>query len=124
MDCVGSPRNDGGRGKRAHHHARNPDMITEIATIDVKPGDEAKFEAGVAAAAKHFKAAKGCHGLALKRSHETPGRYHLHVTWETVEHHTVDFRASEHFTGWRNCVAAYFAAPPSVEHVTTVATYF
>ena len=35
-------------------------MITEIAQIDVKPGMEQEFEAGVAKAAPVFKRAKGC----------------------------------------------------------------
>jgi len=42
-------------------------MITEIAQIDVKPGMEKDFEAGVAKAAPVFKRAKGCHGLTLEK---------------------------------------------------------
>jgi quinol monooxygenase YgiN len=66
-------------------------MITEIAQIDVKPGMEAEFETGVKNAAPIFKRAKSCHGLALERSIEKPGRYRLFVKWATVENHTVDF---------------------------------
>jgi hypothetical protein len=60
-------------------------MITEIAQIDVKPGMESEFEAGVKNAAPIFKRAKGCHGMELRRSIEKPSRYRLFVAWETVE---------------------------------------
>jgi len=92
-------------------------MITEIAQIDVKPGMEAEFENGVKAAAPIFKRAKGCRGMELRRSIEKPQRYRLLVDWETVEHHTVDFRGSPDFQEWRKLVGHCFASPPEVEHV-------
>jgi quinol monooxygenase YgiN len=52
-------------------------MILEIAQIDVKPGMEAEFEAGVAQAVPIFRRAKGCAGLTLQRSTERPTRYRL-----------------------------------------------
>ena len=84
-------------------------MITEIALIDVKPGMEAEFEAGVKKAAPVFKRAKGCRGLELRRSIEKPARYRLFVEWETIENHTVDFRGSPDFQEWRKLVAHCFA---------------
>ena len=95
-------------------------MITEIAQIDVKPGMEKDFEAGVAKAAPVFKRAKGCHGLTLEKSIEKPNRYRLFVQWETVENHTVDFRGSADFQEWRACVGHCFESPPTVEHTTQV----
>ena len=95
-------------------------MITEIAQIDIKPGMEAEFEAGVKNAALIFKRAKGCHGMELRRSIEKPARYRLFVTWETVENHTVDFRGSSDFQEWRKLVRHCFASPPEVEHVREV----
>ncbi len=92
-------------------------MITEIAQIDVKPGMEAEFEAGVKAAAPFFKRAKGCRSMELQRSIEKPSRYRLFVGWETVENHTVDFRGSADFQEWRKLVGHCFASPPEVEHV-------
>ena len=92
-------------------------MITEIAQIDVKPGMEQDFEAGVAKAAPVFKRAKGCHGLTLEKSIEKPSRYRLFVQWETVENHTKDFRESADFQEWRKLVGHCFASPPEVEHV-------
>lgn len=95
-------------------------MITEIAQIDVKPGMEAEFEAGVAKAMPHFKAARNCHSMTLEKSIEKPNRYRLFVQWSTVEDHTVTFRNSEGWQEWRKCVGHCFDAPPQVEHVTQV----
>ena len=92
-------------------------MVTEIAQIDVKPGMEAEFEAGVKKAAPVFQRAKGCTSMALERSIEKPSRYRLFVGWQTVENHTVDFRGSADFQEWRKLVAHCFASPPEVEHV-------
>ncbi len=99
-------------------------MFIEIAQIDVKPGLEAEFEAGVAKAAPLFRRAKGCSGLALQRSVEKPTRYRLLVNWATVENHNVDFRGSTDFAEWRKLVGHCFAAPPEVEHVQDVLKAF
>src|SRR5947207_15975421 len=98
-------------------------MINEIAQIDVKPGTEKDFEAAVAKARAAFGRSKGFHGFELHRSIEKPQRYRLMVKWETLENHTVDFRASENFAEWRGLVGKYFAAPPVVEHTNTVVTH-
>lgn len=97
-------------------------MITEIAQIEVKPGDEAAFEAAVGKARAAFGRAKGFHGLELHRSIEKPQRYRLMVKWDTLENHTVDFRGSENFAEWRGLVGSFFATPPEVEHTETVVT--
>ena len=99
-------------------------MVTEIAQIDVKPGMEAEFEAGVKNAAPVFKRAKGCRSMDLQRSVEKPARYRLLVGWETLENHTNDFRGSADFQEWRKLVGHCFAAPPEVEHVTQVVQGF
>lgn len=98
-------------------------MIHEIATIEVAERDATAFEAAVAAAASQFKAAEGCHSLALQRSIEFPTQYRLVVGWETVEAH-MDFRETERFRAWRALAGPFFAAPPQVEHVATVVDAF
>ena len=95
-------------------------MLLEIAEIEVKPGSEAQFEAGVAAAAPLFKGSAGCLGMSLHRSFEFPSRYRLIVRWESLEAHTVGFRQSPAFEQWRALVSPHFAAPPRVEHVEKV----
>ena len=99
-------------------------MVLEIAQIDVKPGMEAEFEAGVAKATPVFRRAKGCTAMVLQRSIERPSRYRLFVTWETVEDHTVGFRNSPEFQDWRGLVSHCFASPPEVEHVRQVVQGF
>ncbi|MEI9803121.1 MAG: antibiotic biosynthesis monooxygenase family protein [Pseudolabrys sp.] len=99
-------------------------MIMEIAQIDVTPGKENDFEAGVKKAAPIFKRAKGCTGMSLHRSHEQPSRYRLFVQWATVENHTKDFRNSADFQEWRKLVGHTFAGPPAVEHVKEVVKGF
>lgn len=99
-------------------------MVLEIAQIDVKPGTEAQFEAGVAKAVPLFRRAKGCKGMELQRSVEKPGRYRLFVQWETLENHTVDFRGSADFQEWRQLVGQCFEKPPEVEHTQRVVQGF
>ena len=99
-------------------------MFWEIAQIEVKPGQEAAFEAAVAEAVPLFKNARGCKGMQLHRSVEQPGRYRLVVDWETVEDHTVHFRGSQDFQEWRRLVGGHFASPPAVEHTHRVVQGF
>lgn len=65
-------------------------------------------------------AAESCHGVELHRVVEHPRRCRLVVRWESVEHHTVTFRASDGFHRWRALAGPHFAAPPEVEHTCTV----
>jgi heme-degrading monooxygenase HmoA len=99
-------------------------MIFEIAQIDVKPGLEGDFEAGVTKAAPLFQRAKGCKGMELHRSIEKPVRYRLIVRWETLENHTKDFRNSPDFLEWRKLVGHCFATAPEVEHTQVAVTGF
>ena len=94
--------------------------IWEIAEIEVAEGREPAFEAAVAEAATHFKAARGCRSFALDRSIEYPQRYRLVVGWDSVDDHMIHFRESEGFQAWRALAGPYFVAPPRVEHVARV----
>lgn len=91
-------------------------MIFEIAEIDVKAGEEAAFEAAVAKAVPLFQRAKGCQGMELQRSIETPSKYRLVVRWETIEDHMVHFRGSDDFQEWRKLVGPHFVSAPVVGH--------
>lgn len=91
-------------------------MILEVAILNLKAGREAGFEAAFAEAKKIISAAKGFRSLELRRCVETPHRYLLHVQWETLENHTVDFRQSEAFVEWRKLLVPFYEAMPAVEH--------
>ena len=94
----------------------NQTTVFEVCLLSIKPGMEAEFEAGVRQAAPLFRRAKGCLSMELRRFVENPCMYHLLVQWNSLEAHTVDFRASEDFQKWRSCVSHCFAAPPEVIH--------
>ncbi|MGV2495302.1 putative quinol monooxygenase [Pelagerythrobacter aerophilus] len=90
-------------------------MATEIARIDVAPGDAEAFVLVAAQAVELFRGAPGCSGMRLLRSHEAAARFWLIVEWQDVAAHEA-FRASPAFAEWRGLVGRYFAAPPAVEH--------
>lgn len=95
-------------------------MIIEVATIRVKEGAEAAFEAAVAEAVGVFSRAPGCLGLVLTRCVEDPAHYDVVIRWKTLEDHTVGFRGSPLFAEWRALVGPHFAEPPSVRHYANV----
>ncbi|NIE62678.1 antibiotic biosynthesis monooxygenase [Burkholderia sp. Ax-1719] len=95
-------------------------MIFELADIEVLPGHEAEFEAGVRTALPLFARATGCHGAALHRVIEKERHYVLQVGWETVDDHMVHFRESADFQTWRALVGPHFARAPQVVHATVV----
>jgi quinol monooxygenase YgiN len=99
-------------------------MITEIATITIDPAQADAFEAAVASAAPTLRAAEGSHSMALERVIEVPGKYHLRVHWESVEHHMVTFRQSDGFRAWRALAGPFFVGTPVVEHTQAVGRFF
>lgn len=95
-------------------------MIREIAELRIRPEEEGSFLASVKEAVPVFQAAKGCLSMHLERTIETPGLFRLHVLWEAVEDHTVDFRGSPGFLRWRSLVGRFFVEPPKVDHSVVV----
>ncbi len=95
-------------------------MVTEIAHLVIKAGEEAEFEKKVALAKPHFLSFEGCHGVSLARCIENPQQYQLLVQWDTVERHMVDFRQSENFQKWRELASPHFQEAPWVEHTADV----
>lgn len=97
-------------------------MILEIADIRIQPGKQQEFDAAIARGAEQvIRQAKGFCSYQINKGIESPERYVLMIFWETLENHTVDFRASPAFQEWRAIVGPYFAAPPVVEHFTLLA---
>lgn len=99
-------------------------MILEVAELRIREGEDEAFLAAVAKAAPLFQNSKGCRSMHLRKVIETAGLYRLQVEWETLEDHTVGFRESEAFTGWRALVSPYFTEPPRVDHSENVLTCF
>lgn len=95
-------------------------MIYELATLTIDPARSGEFEIAVAKARPYFESAKGFVSFGLERGIENPEHYRLVIGWESVEAHMVDFRESDGFQAWRALASPFFAAPPSVEHVSKV----
>lgn len=91
-------------------------MITEIANLACIPGRESDLEAAFVKARVLFNRAKGCKGVAFRRSIDTPDRYLVIVEWEMIENHTVDFQASGGFQAWRELVTPFLTKAPVAEH--------
>jgi quinol monooxygenase YgiN len=99
-------------------------MVTEIALLSINPDQHAEFERVVESAVPFFQESSGCKSMRLERELENPGHYRLFLEWETIEHHTQDFRSSEAFQQWRALVSPFFTAPTELVHTTFVAKFF
>ena len=98
-------------------------MILELADIRIQPGQQAAFDEAVQRAISTvISKARGFAGCTIRKGIESPERYLVQISWETLENHTVDFRGSPAFSEWRAIVGPFFAAPPTVEHFSLLAT--
>lgn len=91
-------------------------MILEIATLDIVPGQEARFEQAFTQARAVISQSAGYLSHELLRSHETPTQYVLLVRWRRLEDHTEGFRGSALFVQWRALLQPFFARAPVVGH--------
>jgi heme-degrading monooxygenase HmoA len=91
-------------------------MILESALLDVKPGEEAAFEAAIRQARPLIAATPGFRTIAVRRCLETPNRYLLLVEWDRLEDHTVGFRQSARYEKWRAMLHHFYDPFPRVEH--------
>lgn len=98
-------------------------MILEVADIRITPGRNAEFDEAIQCGLDTvISRAKGFIAWQVHKGVESPERYLLMIRWATLENHTLDFRESPAFAQWRAIVGPFFAAPPSVEHFTLLAT--
>lgn len=95
-------------------------MVLEVATIEVRAGEEDAFIAAYQQVQAEVTGTPGCRSIRLTRGIESPARFVLLVEWDTVQAHTDTFRASDRFTRWRAAIGPHFAAPPHVEHYADV----
>ena len=94
--------------------------ITEVAQIEIKPGEQAAFEAVFPQAEQVISQAEGYVSHTIQRCLETDNRYLLLVQWTSVEAHTVGFRHSELFKQWRTIIGPFFEKPPYEEHYSII----
>ena len=72
-------------------------MILEVATLHVKQGQEAAFEAAFREASTIIASMAGYHWHQLHRCLEADSQYLLTVQWERLEDHTDGFRGSPEY---------------------------
>ncbi len=96
-------------------------MITEIATLTVRAGQESAFEDAFATAQRYLTARDGYLWHDLQRSLEQPNQYVLLVGWESVEAHTDGFRGSEEYANWKALLHHFYDPFPEVGHYSHVA---
>jgi len=91
-------------------------MILEVATLDVKKGQEKPFETAFAEAQRIIGSMPGYLGHELRRCMEDRSRYLLLVQWQTLEDHTEGFRGSPQYQEWKTLLHHFYDPFPSVEH--------
>ena len=95
-------------------------MILEVAILDVKLGEELRFEETFGRAQAIISSMPGYLSHQLQKCIEKPSRYILLVNWQTLEDHTVGFRESEQYQEWRSLLHSFYEPFPVVEHYTSV----
>jgi heme-degrading monooxygenase HmoA len=95
-------------------------MILEVATLDVRPGQEGAFEAAFRQASSIIAGMPGYRSHQLQRCLERSNRYVLLVNWDTLEDHTVGFRGSSGYQEWKALLHHFYDPFPTVEHYTLV----
>ena len=95
-------------------------MILEVATLDVKAGQEQQFELAFQQASPIIAGMKGYISHQLQRCLENKQRYVLLVNWATLEDHTIGFRQSPQYQEWKRLLHHFYDPFPTVEHFEPV----
>ncbi|MCX5740587.1 MAG: antibiotic biosynthesis monooxygenase [Proteobacteria bacterium] len=91
-------------------------MILEVAVLDVRAGESARFELAFEEAQRIIASMPGYQRHELRRSVEAASRYLLLVWWDTLEDHTVGFRGSPEYQRWKALLHSFYEPFPTVEH--------
>lgn len=100
--------------------ARLPEGVLEIASIRVREGSGAAFEAAMDEARHLLQQAAGFRAMSLNRVLERADEYQLLVQWDSVEAHMTGFQKSDLFTRWRALLGGFFSGTPVVCHTVQV----
>jgi len=95
--------------------------ILEIATLCVRPGQSAAFEAAFAEAQRFVEAAPGYLGHELQRCLEIADTYVLLVRWRSLADHEQGFRGSADYQSWKRLLHHFYDPFPTVLHHERVA---
>jgi len=95
-------------------------MILEVAILNVKTGEEARFEVTFAKARSIIIGTNGYISHQLQKYIENPNKYVLLVNWQTLEDHTIGFRGSQPYKAWKEILHHYYDPLPTVERYQLV----
>ena len=93
-------------------------MILEVAVLDVRAGEGARFELAFEEAQRIIASMPGYQRHELRHCVESASRYLLLVWWDTLENHTVGFRGSPEYLRWKALLHSFYEPFPTVEHYT------
>lgn len=96
-------------------------MILEIASLQVRPGQAAAFEAAFLQAQAIIASMPGYLGHELQRCLERDDHYMLLVRWRSVQDHEVGFRTSPQYQQWRALLHHFYDPFPTVLHYKAAA---
>ena len=91
-------------------------MILEVATLQIRPGQSAEFEAAFRTAEPLIASIPGYISHELRRCVERRDEYLLLVKWETLEAHEVEFRQSAQYQTWKRLLHHFYDPFPTVSH--------
>lgn len=95
-------------------------MILELAILNIRPGQGPAFEEAFAQAQSILAASAGYISHQLQRCLEDQNKYLLLVQWNRLEDHTVGFRQSPEYQGWKALLHHFYDPFPTVEHFESV----
>ena len=95
-------------------------MITEVAILIVKAGQESHFEEDFKTAGQYISSIEGYIEHSLQKCIEQNNKYLLVVKWNKLEDHTIGFRESAQYQQWKKLLHHYYDPFPVVEHFETI----
>ncbi len=96
-------------------------MILEVASLQVRVGQEPDFEAAFNEAQAIIASMPGYLGHSLQRCIEHESQYVLLVNWATLADHQTGFRQSVQYQQWRALLHHFYDPFPTVLHYTQIA---
>lgn len=94
--------------------------VLELATLNVKLGQESQFKVAFSAAEDIICGMRGYISHSLQECVENSNRYVLLVNWQTLEDHTVGFRQSDEYEKWVELLHHFYQPVPTVERFRAV----
>ncbi len=91
-------------------------MITEIAMLYIKKGNERQFEIDFSTASKYISSINGYINHKILKCLEESHKYVLIVEWKSLEDHTKGFMTSPQYQKWKELLYHYYEPFPIVEH--------